>query len=206
MHRSIAAAAAVVALTAALTACNGSDGDGDKAGTTKKGTHSSAAVEPGGQKSSEAAPSSASSTGAKLGDTLSLTGTGGMSNASTVDVTLNKFVDDAKPGLGAFEPKEGSRLVAAEFTIVNTDTVAYGDIPYTPPTVIDAAGGEHHGKPGDSDAGKPLGDGMIMNISPGQRATGWVIFDVPKGVKVTTVTFQMNRISNDPEHTGRWTL
>ncbi|MFD8379930.1 DUF4352 domain-containing protein [Streptomyces sp. NPDC059679] len=208
MHRSIAAAAAVVALTAALTACNGSDGDGDKAGTTKKGSHSSAAAEPGGEKSPEAAPSSASSTGAKLGDTLSLVGTAGLGSTGvpTADVTLNKFVDNAKPGLGAFEPKDGSRLVAAEFTIVNTGQVAYGELPYTPPTVIDAAGAEHHGKPGDSDAGKPMGDGMIMNISPGQRATGWVIFDVPKGVKVTTVTFLMNRISADPARTGRWTL
>jgi CheY-like chemotaxis protein len=205
MHRSIAAAAAVVALTAALTACNGSDGDGDKAGSTKD-TRSSAAAQPSGEKSPEAAPSSASSTGAKLGDTLSLVGIVGLgqSSAPTADVTLNKFVDDAKPTL--FEPEDGSRLVAAEFTIVNTGQIAYGDIPYTPPTVIDAAGGEHHGKPGDSEAGKPLGDGMIMNISPGQRATGWVIFDVPKGVKVTSVTFQMDRTGMDTERIGRWTL
>lgn len=206
MHRSIAAAAAVVALTAALTACGGSDGDGDKTGSPKA-TRSGAAADPGGQKSSEAAPSSgsASSTGAKLGDTLSLTGRG-LSNASTVDVTLNKFVDDVKPRLGTGAPEDGSRLVAAEFTVVNTDTVAYGDIPYNPPTVIDAAGGEHHGKPGRSTVGEPLGNGIIMNISPGQRNTGWVIFDVPKGVKVTTVTFLMNPISNDPARTGKWTL
>lgn len=207
MHRSIVAAAAVVALTAALTACNGSDGDGDKAGTTQ-GTHSSGAAEPGGGKSPEAAPSSAGSTGAKLGDTLSLVGIVGLgqSTAPTADVTLNKFVDNAKPTLDAFAPAEGNRLVAAEFTVVNTGTTAYGDDPYRPPTVIDAAGGEHHGKPGDSDAGKAMGNGIIMNVSPGQRATGWVIFDVPKGVKVTTVTWQMDRTGPDAARTGKWTL
>ncbi|MGO4418465.1 hypothetical protein AB4Z54_06815 [Streptomyces sp. MCAF7] len=208
MHRSIAAAGVVVALTAALTACNGSDGDGDKAGTTKKGTHSSAAAEPGGEKSPEAAPSSASSTGAKLGDTLSLTGGRplGQGGVPTVNVTLNKFVDNAKPALGAAEPEDGNRLVAVEFTIVNTGTATYGDIPYNPPTVIDAAGGEHSGKPGHPTVGDALGNGMIMNILAGQRDTGWVIFDVPKGVKVTTVTFLMNRISNDPARIGKWTL
>ncbi|MDX3232712.1 hypothetical protein [Streptomyces sp. ME19-01-6] len=207
MHRSIAAAAAVVALTAALTACGGSDGDGDKAGTTKDTGSISAAV-PGGEKSSEAATSTPSPTGAKLGDTLSLTGGRalGQGGVATVNVTLNKIVDNAKPALGAAEPKDGSRLVAVEFTIVNTGTATYGDIPYNLPTVIDAAGGEHSGKPGHPTVGDALGNGMIMNILAGQRDTGWVIFDVPKGVKVTTVTFLMNRISNDPARTGKWTL
>lgn len=205
MHRSIAAAAAVVALTAALTACGGSDGDGDKAGTTKDTGSSSAAV-PSGEKSPEAAPGSAGSTGAKLGDTLSLAGIRGLgqSSAPTADVTLNKIVDNAKPTLGVFAPKDGSRLVAAEFTIVNTGTVPYDDDPYRPPTVIDSAGGEHRGKPGDSDAGRSLG--VIMSVPPGERVTSWVIFDVPKGVKVVSVTFQMDRTGPDPARTGRWTL
>ncbi|NUS86855.1 MAG: DUF4352 domain-containing protein [Streptomyces sp.] len=206
MHRSIAAAAAVVALTAALTACNGSDGDGDKAGTTKKGTHSSGALEPGGEKSPEAAPSGASSTGAKLGDTLSLTGIVGLgeTTAPTADVTLNKFVDNAKAQGAYFGPRNGNRLVAAEFTVVNTGTVTYSDAPYAAPTVVDTAGTAHNGKPGDPTDGESLS--ITMTLSQGERATGWVIFDVPKDAKIASVTWQMDRTGLDPARVGTWTL
>ncbi|MEU5025862.1 DUF4352 domain-containing protein [Streptomyces milbemycinicus] len=205
MHRSIAAAAAVVALTAALTACNGSDGDGDKAGSTK-GTHSSGAAEPGGAESPEAAPSSASSTGAKLGDTLSLVGIVGLgqSSAPTADVTLNKFVDNAKAQGAYFEAADGNRLVAAEFTIVNTGKVTYSDAPYTPPTVVDTAGTAHNGKPGDPTDGESLS--ITMTLSQGERATGWVIFEVPKSAKIASVTWQMDRTGLDTERIGTWTL
>lgn len=206
MHRSIAAAAAVVALTAALTACNGSDGDGDKAGTTKKGTHSSAAAEPGGETSPEAAPSTASSTVGKLGDTLSLVGIVGLGEtiAPTADVTLNKFVDDAKAQGPYFDPRNGNRLVAAEFTIVNTGKVTYSDAPYTAPTVVDTAGTAHNGKPGDPTVGESLS--ITMTLSPGERATGWVIFDVPKNAKIASVTWQMDRTGLDASRIGTWTL
>lgn len=205
MHRSIAAAAAVVALTAALTACNGSDGDGDKAGSTK-GTHSSAAAEPGGEKSPEAAPSSASSTSGKLGDTLSLVGIVGLgeTTAPTADITLNKFVDNAKSQGAYFEAADGNRLVAAEFTIVNTGKATYSDAPYTPPTVVDTAGTAHNGKPGDPTVGESLS--ITMTLSQGERATGWVIFEVPKSAKITSVTWQMDRTGLDTARVGTWTL
>ncbi|MEU0810668.1 DUF4352 domain-containing protein [Streptomyces sp. NPDC005970] len=205
MHRSIAAAAAVVALTAALTACGGSDGDGDKAGSTK-GTHSSAAAEPGGEKSPEAAPSQASSTAGKLGDTLSLVGIVGLGEtiAPTADITLNKFVDNAKSQGAYFEAADGNRLVAAEFTIVNTGKATYSDAPYTPPTVVDTAGTAHNGKPGDPTVGESLS--ITMALSQGERATGWVIFEVPKSAKITSVTWQMDRTGLDPARVGTWTL
>ncbi|MFI0731047.1 DUF4352 domain-containing protein [Streptomyces sp. NPDC021225] len=205
MHRSIAATAAVVALTAALTACNGSDGDGDKAGTTKKGTHSSAA-EPGGENSPEAAPSQASSTAGKLGDTLSLVGIVGLgeTTAPTADITLNKFVDNAKSQGAYFEAADGNRLVAAEFTIVSTGKATYSDAPYTPPTVVDTAGTAHNGKPGDPTVGESLS--ITMTLSQGERATGWVIFEVPKSAKITSVTWQMDRTGLDTERIGTWTL
>ncbi|MER7792546.1 DUF4352 domain-containing protein [Streptomyces sp. NPDC097640] len=205
MHRSIAAAAAVVALTAALTACGGSDGDGDKAGSTK-GTHSSAAAEPGGEKSPEAAPSQASSTAGKLGDTLSLVGIVGLgeTTAPTADITLNKFVDNAKSQGAYFEAADGNRLVAAEFTIVNTGKATYSDAPYTPPTVVDTAGTAHNGKPGDPTDGESLS--ITMALSQGERATGWVIFEVPKSAKIASVTWQMDRTGLDPARVGTWTL
>ncbi|MDW6058278.1 hypothetical protein SAZ11_09375 [Streptomyces sp. FXJ1.4098] len=205
MHRSIAAAAAVVALTAALTACNGSDGDGDKAGTTKKGTHSSGAVEPGGEKSPEAAPSGASSTGAKLGDTLSLTGIVGLgeTTAPTADVTLNKFVDNAK----AQGPTSTPRRKPPGRSGVHDREHRHGHLqrpPYTPPTVVDTAGTAHNGKPGDPTVGESLS--ITMTLSPGERATGWVIFDVPKSAKIASVTWQMDRTGLDTERIGTWTL
>ncbi|ADI11922.1 hypothetical protein SBI_08804 [Streptomyces bingchenggensis BCW-1] len=205
MHRSIAAAAAVVALTATLTACGGSDGDGDKAGSTKD-TRSSGAVEPGGETSPEAAPSSASSTSGKLGDTLSLEGIVGLGESSPhrADITLKKFVDNAKASVGYFEAADGNRLVTVQFTIVNTGETTYSDSGFAESQVVDTAGKTYQGK-----AGSPtVGDSMtnMLNLVPGKQITGWVLYEVPKDAKISAVTYQMDAMGTNPERTGRWTL
>ncbi|WP_329579909.1 hypothetical protein [Streptomyces sp. NBC_01361] len=46
-----------------------------------------------------------------------------------------------------------------------------------------------------------------MILQSGEKATGWVIFNVPQDAKITTVTYQMDSLlQTHGEYTGRWTL
>ncbi|MFD8381316.1 hypothetical protein ACFV2X_22660 [Streptomyces sp. NPDC059679] len=210
MRRSIAAAAAVVTLTATLVACGGSDGGSDKAGPTgptgpTKGVGSSSTAQPAGEQSpggSTQAPVG------KLGDTLKLVGMEGSLNGTgtlEADFTLEKFENHAKSSIGALEPAAANRLVAAKFTIVETGTGTYQDSGYAEAMVYDANGQGYQGKPGTPTVGKSLG-GLQLIVKPGQRVSGWIVFEVPKDAKITSVTYLMEKVGPDPERTGKWTL
>jgi hypothetical protein len=195
MHRSIAAAAAVVTLTATLVACGGSDGGGDNAEPTKN-TSSSGSAEPGG----------AQPVG-KLGDTLTLEGLpGNLDTTGTVqaDFTLKKYEDHAQAAVDYFKAPPGKRLVAAEFTIVGTGTGTYHDAGYNGAKVIDSTGQGYVGKPGTPTVGESLDLSIILE--PGERITGWVMFEVPEDAKITAVTYQMDATGLDEERTGKWNL
>ncbi|WP_405785201.1 DUF4352 domain-containing protein [Streptomyces sp. NBC_01378] len=209
MRRSIAAAAAVVTLTATLVACGGSDGGSDKAGPTgpTKGTGSSSTAQPDGEQSPGATAGGTQAPVGKLGDTLKLVGREGSLNGTgtiEADFTLEKFENDAKSAIGVLEPAAGNRLVAAKFTIVETGTGAYQDSGYAEANVFDANGQGYQGKPGIPTVGDSLGPNMI--IKPGERVTGWIVFEVPKDAKITSVTYLMEKVGPDPERTGKWTL
>ena len=45
-----------------------------------------------------------------------------------------------------------------------------------------------------------------MIIKPGERVIGWIVFEVPKDAKITSVTYLMEKVGPDPERTGKWTL
>jgi hypothetical protein len=206
MHRSIAAAAAVVALTAALTACGGSDGDDGKAGSAKDTGSSSAAV-PGGEKSPEATPGNPSSPVGKLGDTLALVGRDGLDATAgppRADVTMKKFVDNAKPAVAYFKAAPGNRLVTAQFTILSTGKSTYHGTGYGEAKVVDTTGKAYVGKAGSPTVGESLTFRVILQ--PGKQATGWVLFEVPKAAKIAAVTYQMMPDGLNDERTGKWTL
>lgn len=209
MRRSIAAAAAVVTLTATLVACGGSDGGSDKAGPTgpTKGAGSSSTAQPAGEQSPGATAGSAQAPVGKLGDTLKLVGMEGSLNGTgtiEADFTLEKFENQAKSAIGVLEPAAGNRLVAAKFTIVETGTGTYQDSGYAEANVFDANGQGYQGKPGTPTVGDSLGPNLI--IKPGERVTGWIVFEVPKDAKITSVTYLMEKVGPDPERTGKWTL
>ncbi|MBO3680326.1 hypothetical protein [Streptomyces sp. NEAU-YJ-81] len=206
MHRSIAAAAAVVTLTATLVACGGSDGGNGEAGPTKN-TGPSGPAEPGGEQAPDAAPSSAGPPVGKLGDTLALEGlAGNLDTTGTVraDFTLKRYVDRAQAEISYFKAPPGERLVAAEFSIVGTGTGTYHDAGYNGAKVIDSTGKKYFGKPGSPTVGESLDLSLILQ--PGERAAGWVIFEVPEGAKITAVTYQMDATGLDEERVGRWNL
>ncbi|MGW7693541.1 DUF4352 domain-containing protein [Streptomyces asiaticus] len=206
MHRAIAAAAAVVTLTATLVACGGSDGDGDKAGPTKN-TGSSSAAEPGGGQTPDAVASSAGPPVGKLGDTLSLEGlANNLDTKGTVrgDITLKKYVDRAQAAVDYFKAPAGKRLVATEFTIVSTGTGTMHDSGYSGAKVVDSTGQGYIGKPGSPTVGESLDLSLILQ--PGERAGGWVIFEVPENAKITAVTYQIDATGLDEERVGKWNL
>ncbi|WP_405475259.1 hypothetical protein [Streptomyces sp. NBC_00009] len=205
MHRSIASAATAVVLAAALVGGGGSDGDGSKAGSTKSASSSGAAS--GGQQTPDVTPSSTTPSGAKVGDTLSLEGVPGMGATGHVqaDVTLTKYEDNAKPSLEAFAAPDGQRLVAAKFTILSTGDATYDDPGNFGGKVIDSTGKVYTGKPGSPTAGESLD--LTLILQPGDKATGWVIFNVPQDAKIAAVTYQMDSLlQTNGEHTDRWTL
>ncbi|MDT0547631.1 DUF4352 domain-containing protein [Streptomyces lonegramiae] len=210
MRRSIAAAAAVVTLTATLVACEGSNGGSDKAGPTgpTKGADSSSTTQPAGKQSPGATAGSTQAPVGKLGDTLKLVGMEGSLNGTgtiEADFTLENLENHAKSAIGALEPAAGNRLVAAKFTIVETGTGTYQDSGYAEAMVYDANGQGYQGKPGTPTVGKSLG-GLQLIVKPGQRVSGWIVFEVPKDAKITSVTYVMEKVGPDPERTGKWTL
>ncbi|MFG2662439.1 hypothetical protein [Streptomyces sp. NPDC048425] len=206
MRRSIAAAAAVVTLAATLVACGGSDGGSDNAGPTKDAGSSSTA-RPAGEQSPDATAGGSQAPAGKLGDTLKLVGMEGSLNGTgtiEADFTLEKFEDHAKSAIGVLEPAAGNRLVAAKFTIVETGTGTYSDTGYAGANVFDANGQGYQGKPGTPTIGKSLGTQVI--VAPGERVSGWVVFEVPEDAEITAVTYLMEAVGPDPERTGKWTL
>ena len=156
-------------------------------------------------------PTTTRPTAGKIGDTLTLEGSPGTTAGTVlVDITLNKYEDHAKATLGVFDPPTGQRLVAAQFTIAATGDAAYTDSTgYLGAKVVDDQGQTHPSKPGDSTSGSSFP--LILSVQPGQKATGWVVFDVPQDAKITGVQYSMDPIADGfgdskPEGHGRWSL
>lgn len=207
MRRSIACAAAAVVLAATLVACGGSSGNSVKAGPTNS-SESSGSPTTDNERTPDTSPSSTQPKVAKLGDTLSLVGEAGLGYTGTVtaDVTLNKYEDHAEPSVGFFKAPAGQRLVAAQFTIVSTGQALYDDIRELAPKVIDSTGEVHVAKPGSPTVGASFD--LSAGLQPGEKTTGWVIFNVPEDAKITGVTYQMDSIlqKGKDETVGKWTL
>ncbi|MFE5023229.1 hypothetical protein ACFRAO_07875 [Streptomyces sp. NPDC056656] len=61
------------------------------------------------------------------------------------------------------------------------------------------------GKPGDPTVGESLD--LTLILQPGEKATGWVIFNVPQDSRITAVTCRMDSLlQTDGEHAARWNL
>ncbi|WP_306191300.1 DUF4352 domain-containing protein [Streptomyces sp. MK5] len=194
MHtRTRIAAAAVAAIGAlTLTAC-------DPGGTTvvdKSKGNASAKAEGGkdGAKEKTAAPETA-----KVGDTLTLKG---QDEGSRLDVTLVKVADPAKPADDFTEPESGKRFVGVQFKLVNTGKAAYSDSPSNGAQVADTEGQQFDATIADITAGPSMSSDL--RLKPGAKGLGWIVFEVPKGAKVSTVQFTMD--SGFADQTGEWKL
>lgn len=176
-----------------LTACNDTDTITTKA--DKKATAAPA-------KTSEAAseePTEAPQKDASVGDTITLKG---YEDSEQLDVTIVKVVDNAKPADEFFSPEDGHRWLGVQFQLVNTGSAAYNDSPTNGAQVADSDGQQFQPTFADITAGPSMPGSL--KLAPGAKGLGWVVFEVPKTSKVTTVQFAMN--SGFAEQTGQWKL
>lgn len=189
-HTRLAAIATTAAI--ALTGC----GTGNTVTDTPKASTSASkdTAQDAPTKETPAAPKVA-----KVGDTIALTGT---EDGSKLDVTVVKTVDPAKSSNEFFTPEAGKRWVGVQFQLINTGTIAYGDSPSNGAQIADAQGQQFTSTFADITAGPSMASSV--NLKPGAKALGWIVFEVPKASKADVVQFTMD--SGFADQTGEWKL
>ncbi|MCX5522210.1 DUF4352 domain-containing protein [Streptomyces bobili] len=181
---------ATALLALALTAC----GPADTVNTTPK---SEGAAETSAKAATSAPP--AKKTAAVVGDTLTLKG---MEDGEQLDVTLKAWLPTAKGSDEFNVPSDGKRWAAGQFELVNTGSKVYADSPQNGAQVADSAGQRFSSYFGEIAAGPQMASDL--NLPKGEKALGWILFEVPKGSKIASVQFAMN--SGFSDQTGQWTI
>lgn len=186
----------ITTLTAATLLALGACSPGeDTVTTTPKKTTSKAAEE---KPATEAAEEKKQETAA-VGDTLTLKG---MEDGEQLDVTLKQWLPTAKPATEFDIPQDGKKWAAAQFELVNTGSKVYADSPQNGAKAADSKGQRFDSWFGEISAGP----GMSSDVSlpKGEKALGWIVFEVPKDSKVVSVQFAMN--SGFSDQTGQWSV
>ncbi|WP_156727767.1 DUF4352 domain-containing protein [Streptomyces apocyni] len=152
-----------------------------------------------------AADSTASSTpeaekkAAAVGDTLTLRG---FEDGEQLDVNLKRWLPTAKPADEYAVPQDGKRWAAAQFELVNTGSKVYSDSPSNGAKAADAQGQRFDSWFGEITAGPEMAS--QVTLPRGEKALGWVVFEVPKGSKIVSVQFGMN--SGFSDESGQWSV
>jgi hypothetical protein len=189
--RTTTLAALTAATLLALTACSPEE----SVNTTPKAGTSKSAKKTAEEKTEEAPAKKT----AAVGDTLTLKG---MEDGEQLDVTLKKWLPTAE-GASEFDtPQDGKRWAAAQFQLVNTGSKVYSDSPQNGAKAADSQGQRFDSWFGEIKAGP----GMSSDVSlpKGEKALGWIVFEVPKDSKIVSVQFAMN--SGFSDQTGQWTV
>jgi len=148
-----------------------------------------------------AAPAAATPTSAtaKVGDAITLTGNESGEQAS---VLVTKVVDPTASTDDFSTAAAGSRYVAVQFQITNTGTAVYSDSPSNGARVADPTGQQF-----DSSMVSTVSAGVTMpsmvKLMPGEKAMGYVVFEVPTGSPVSKIQFGMDSGFGT---TGEWTV
>lgn len=111
---------------------------------------------------------------------------------SSVQVTAVRIVKKTLPTVQFSPIGKGKRLVAVQFRMVNTGTVSYADSPSNGAKVVDKAGQQFSADimHPEVTAG-PLFPALVK-VSPGNKALGFLVFEVPKNAEITQVQFSMH--------------
>ncbi|WP_432136814.1 DUF4352 domain-containing protein [Streptomyces sp. bgisy154] len=190
--RTHTAAALAAAGLLALTACN----TGEEGVNTTPASKGSAADSP----TKGSAPSSPTAKEkAAVGDTLTLHG---FDDGEQLDVTLKQWLPVAKSADQYFKPEDGKKWVAAQLELVNTGSKVYSDSPSNGAKVADGQGQRFDSWVGEITAGPAMAS--TVTLPKGEKALGWVVFEVPKDSKITTLQFGM--ASGLADETGQWTV
>src|SRR5512145_68118 len=176
----------------ALTACSPGE---ETVTTTPKKTTSKAAEEKATEEKTEAPAKKT----AAVGDTLTLKG---MEDGEQLDVTLKQWLPTAKPASEYDTPQDGKRWAAAQFELVNTGSKVYADSPSNGAKAADAEGQRFDSWFGEISAGPAMSSDV--SLPKGEKALGWIVFEVPKDSKVVSVQFAMN--SGFSDQTGQWSV
>lgn len=193
MHTRTTTAAIITLAALTLTAC----GPGSNVTTTPdNATAAPATSSAPADKPADEAPKKKD---AGVGDTLTLKGN---VDGEQLAVTLKKWVDPAKSSDQYSGPETGKRWVAAQFELVNTGTAVYDDSPSNGAQVADADGQRFDAWFGDITAGPSMAS--AVKLPKGEKALGYIVFEVPKDSKIASVQFGMN--SGFSDHTGQWAV
>ncbi len=195
--RATTIAALASAALLALTACTVEE----SVNTTPKKTTSQAAEKEETTAKEQPAKDKQPANGkqAAIGDTLTLKGIQG---GERLDVTLKKWLPTAKPATEYDIPQDGKRWAAAQFELVNTGSKVYADSPSNGAKAADSKGQRFDAWFGDISAGPAMASDV--SLPKGEKALGWIVFEVPKNSKIVTVQFAMN--SGFSSQTGQWTV
>ncbi|MBE4788419.1 DUF4352 domain-containing protein [Streptomyces sp. NE06-02F] len=188
--RTTTLAALTAATLLALAACTPEESVNT---TPKAGTSKSA------KKTEEKTEEPPAKKTAAVGDTLTLKG---IEDGEQLDVTLKKWLPTAE-GASEFDtPQDGKRWAAAQFELVNTGSKVYADSPQNGAKAADSQGQRFDSWFGEIKAGP----GMSSDVSlpKGEKALGWIVFEVPKDSKIVSVQFAMN--SGFSDQTGQWSV
>jgi hypothetical protein len=189
--------AAVVVLVVVIGAVAMSGGSSGDSVTSKPVSSALKGGQPTAGKADDTVKKSAQA--AKVGDTISLKGTG---DGTKLDVTVVKVADPAKSSDEFTTPDAGKRYVGVQFRLVNTGSAAYDDSPSNGAQLADSGGQRFDATFADITAGPSMAS--AVKLQPGGKALGWIVFEVPKGSNVATVQFTMN--SGFADQTGEWKL
>lgn len=179
--------------TAALLALTGCGLGEETVTTTPKATSKAE------EKTTEEKTEAPAEKTAAVGDTLTLKG---MEDGEQLDVTLKQWLPTAKPGTEFDVPQDGKRWAAAQFELVNTGSKVYADSPQNGAQVADSEGQRFDSWFGEISAGPAMSSDV--SLPKGEKALGWIVFEVPKDSKIVTVQFAMN--SGFSDQTGQWSV
>ncbi|MCW2758355.1 MAG: hypothetical protein JWO46_2101, partial [Nocardioidaceae bacterium] len=93
---------------------------------------------------------------------------------------------------GFMEADAGNRIAAVRFSFVNTGTIAYDDAPCNGAKLVDKKGQQYDC---DITFSKIAAGPMLpaaVKLSPGNKALGFLAFQVPANVKIAQVQFSQD--------------
>ncbi|MGW1864821.1 DUF4352 domain-containing protein [Streptomyces mauvecolor] len=146
-----------------------------------------------------AQPTASRAKTAAVGDTITLKGT---NKGEQLDVTVKRWLDPAVSANEFSVPQDGKRWVAAQFQLANTGSALYEDSPSNGAQAADTDGQRFQTTFGDITAGPLIP--ASAKVVPGDKALGWILFEVPKTSKIATVQFTMD--SGFADQTGQWSV
>ncbi|MFI6685213.1 DUF4352 domain-containing protein [Streptomyces sp. NPDC050485] len=145
------------------------------------------------------APAPSRAKAAAVGDTIKIEGTG---SGEQLDVTVKQWLDPAGSANEFSGPQDGKRWVAAQFELLNTGSASYEDSPSNGAQAADTTGQRFPSTFGEITAGPQMP--AATKIPPGEKALGWILFEIPKASEIATVQFTMN--SGFANQTGQWSV